>query len=287
MESIHPPLPVMKISDHEQAWEMVLSQLRPEMSRALYETWVQPLRPVTYCEGTFTLSAVNPYTRDWVESRLSSRITRLLEGLYQQPVQLKILVGNVYYQSEGMEKTTQTDETEKAETFEEPVVTPLEGAKNLAPRTRKVMLQRAYGSKRAAVIQPERGLFVTLYFLQQWTPLIGHSAVAVILAARSMCYWNPMTGELRNEIETEIGELASRAATSVRTVKMILKDELVRRFFLRYRVRRMMTPNGVRTAGIALLVRMDDPLTPQDQDLQGLTEEETWYSAEYDDLEED
>ncbi len=26
-----------------------------------------------------------------------------------------------------------------------------------------------------------------------------------------------------------------------------------------------MTPNGVRTAGIALLVRMDDPLTPADQ----------------------
>jgi hypothetical protein len=152
---------------------------------------------------------------------------------------------------------------------------------NEEPRNRKMMLQRAYGSERARLIQPERGMFITGYLFSNWLPLIGHSAFAVILAARSLCYWNPMTGELRNVVETEMGELADRAAVSVRTVKEVLNSDLVQRYFLRYRVRRVMTSNGVRTAGISLQVRMDDPLTPQDQVKSGILEEEEWYLAEF------
>jgi hypothetical protein len=153
------------------------------------------------------------------------------------------------------------------------------------PRTRKVMLTRAYGSKRAAVIQPDRTLFVTQYFFFQWLPLIGHSAMAIIMAARSMCYWNPMTGELRNLVETEMGDLAQRASVSVRTVKDVLKNDLVQHYFLRYKARRIMTPNGIRTAGITLQVRMDDPLTPDDQELHQLEEDEHWYSFDFEEPE--
>jgi hypothetical protein len=102
------------------------------------------------------------------------------------------------------------------------------------------------------------------------------------VAARSLCYWNPMTGELRNMVETEMADLAARAAVSVRTVKDVLANELVQRYFLRYRVRRTMTPNGIRTAGILLQVRMDDPLTPEDQAANNLPEEERWYANEFD-----
>ena len=90
-----------------------------------------------------------------------------------------------------------------------------------------------------------------------------------------------MTGELRNTVETEMGELAQRAAVSVRTVKDVLANDLVQRYFLRYSVRRIMTTNGVRTAGIMLQVRMDDPLTPEDQAAHNLPEEERWYAAEF------
>lgn len=275
---------------------MVLSELRLEMDRAFFETWVQPLHPQACKDGVFTVTAYNPYARDWVESRLSSRITRLLEGLYHAPVRFKVEVNNQFYNPKPENSSVQEIKEEAsdpsasfspmpasqpgAEGIEPPEI-PTAPGKNRPPSARKMMLQRAYGSQRAAVIQPERGLFITLYFLHNWTPVIGHSAIAVILAARSMCYWNPMTGELRNEVETEIGELAKRAAMSVRTVKTVLNDPLVRQYFLRYRVRRLMTPNGVRTAGIILQVRMDDPLTPDDQQTQELPEEERWYSPQY------
>jgi hypothetical protein len=268
--------PKIHISDYRQAWEMVAGQLRMEMSRALFETYVQPLEPLGYQTGIFKLGAYNPYTREWVENRLTNLIGRQMEGLLKQPVSVQIELRNDFQPAKitqrELESTIEVDEPEE--------MLPRKVGKG-KDGSRKLALQRAYGSKRAAVIQPERTLLVTQYFFNNWLGLIGHSAFTVILAARSMCYWNPISGELRNEIETEMSDLACRAAVSVRTVKTVLNHELVRRYFLRYKARRVMTPNGVRTAGILLQVRMDDPLTPEDQVKFEISEDELWYSPEF------
>ncbi len=297
-DTVETQVPRLVVS-HQDAWQMVLSQLRSEMSRALFETWVEPLRALDYRDHVFRLGAANPYARDWVEARLKSRIARLLEGLLNEPVMVQILVTNGFYPrvekeaidgepgpltetaavvEQAVEDARPTKIEESSQAVAQPVGQPPQS-------NRKLMLQRAYGSRRASIIQPERGMFLTQYFFSQWLPLLGHSAATIILAARSLCYWNPMTGELRNTIETEMGELAQRAAVSVRTVKDVLSTEMVQSYFLRYKVRRIMTPNGVRTAGIVLQVRMDDPLTPADQAQNNLPEEEHWYTAEFEDEE--
>lgn len=269
---------IIQISGPEEAWEMVIGQLQMELSRPIYETWVQPLKPLGYREGVFTLGAVNSYAREWVENRLKSRIVRLLEGLWNEPVTLQVVVSTDALSGQESAAELLSDLSSSGL----PVQPPAEAEKRQpAASNRKVMLQRAYGSERARIIQPERGMFLTLYFFSQWLPLIGHSAAATILAARSMCYWNPMTGDLRNLVETDMSELARRAAVSVRTVKDVLNADLVRRYFLRYKVRRVMTPNGVRTAGIWLQVRMDDPLTPSDQISNNLVEDEHWYLPDF------
>ncbi len=276
----------MDSSDFRKAWEMVSGQLRLEMSRSMYETYIQSLQPTGYTDGVFTLGTYNPYTRDWVESRLKNLITRQLEGHFNSEVTLQVKVTDDIKPRSLSPLFLEVAETEPEETQKDQDVSP-NGKPNggLPGSPRKLALQRAYGSQRAAVIQPERSLMVTQYFFANWVPLIGHSAFAVILAARSLCYWNPLSGELRNEIETEMGDLAERAAVSVRTVKTVLNDELVRKYFLRYRTRRVMTPNGVRTAGIQLYVRMDDPLTPEDQGKYTLPEDEFWYAPDYGDTE--
>ena len=269
--------------DPRDAWQMVLGQLRVELSRALYETWVEPLRPLSYQDKVFTLGVANPYHREWIEARLKNNIARKLEGLYGEALTVAVVVNNSFYTPTyapvPFEPAPANPAGEPpAEKSPEPAA---EGEKIAAAGSRKALLQRAYGSRRAAIIQPERGMFLTQYFFNRWLPLLGHSAATVVLAARSMCYWNPLTGELRNTVETDMAELARRAAVSLRTVKDVLANELIQHFFLRYRVRRIMTPNGVRTAGILLQVRMDDPLTPEDQTANNLPEDERWYSAEF------
>ncbi len=280
----------LRTSSLDDAWEMILGQLQSEMDRTSFETWVRPLKPVSFREGVFTVGARNTYGRDWVEARLRSRMTNLLEGMLPAPVRLKFTVVNEFFHEEGGEQpaprqekpTLRVDKSDPEYNKEsEPETRKERAAEEGSPR--KVLLARAYGSERARAIQPERGLFLTLYFFEHWLPLLGHSTMAVILAARSMCFWNPKTGELRNRVETDMAEIAAKASVSVRTVKDVLAGELVKKYFLRYTVRRMMTPNGVRTAGITLLVRMDEPLTPEDQDILSLPEAERWYPAEFED----
>lgn len=276
---VQSPLPTDMETGLQEAWQLVLGRLRPDMSKALFETWVEPLRPLRYSNGIATIGAANPYGRDWVDSRLKSSLARILEGIYGTPVQVEVVVDNGFTVGPPALSSVATSPLGNASEEEPAQVETGPGKK------RKLMLQRAYGNRRAAVIQPERGMFLTLYFFNKWLPLLGHSAATIVLAARSMCYWNPLTGELRNTVETEMSELALRAAVSVRTVKDVLANDLIQSYFLRYKVRRIMTPNGVRTAGITLQVRMDDPLIPEDQAEFNLPEEDHWYAAEFEDEE--
>ncbi len=292
---VQPQATAIRKPDYREAWDMVSGQLRSEMSRAEYETWVQPLKPLGYAERIFRLGALNTFNQEWVESRLKNRITSILNGMLNEPVTVRVVVNNAYDKTANRKAAAASSVPPAADSEEPGANEPAEEGEaaeegegeeegdNGKASPRKLMLRRAYGSQRARVIQPERGMFLTLYFFQRWLPLIGHSAFTVILAARSMCYWNPKTGELRNSIETEMSEIAQRASVSVRTVKDVLNNDLVKRHFLRYNVRRVMTPNGVRTAGILLQVRMDDPLTPADQAETGQTENGVWYSAEFED----
>ena len=145
-------LPNFQAPSYQEAWDMVLSQLRMEMARAQFETWVQPLRPVGYQERVFTLSAFNPYARDWVENRLKSRITHLMEGLYNDAVTLQVVVGNAFYR-EGDARGEQSGQgappaatapadVPTAAATQAPDAAPVEPPLPLT-KNRKVMLQRA------------------------------------------------------------------------------------------------------------------------------------------------
>jgi hypothetical protein len=275
-QAIQTPITTEVDPDPQQAWEVVKKQLRPDMVPADFETWIKPLQALNFDQDTFVLGAQNDYARDWVDGRLRTRITRTLTGIYARQVDLllKVLPSIAEREPGTAEPARISSKAAKIEAGDGEPAVPETGK-------RKFMLQRAYGSERAKLIQPERGMFVTHYFFNQWLPLLGHSAATIVLAARGMCYWNPMTGELRNTIETDMSELARRASVSVRTVKDVLANPLIHQYFLRYTVRRIFTPNGVRTAGISLQVRMDDPLCPEDQEKNNLPEEEHWYTPEF------
>ena len=67
--------------DAVQAWQSALGQLQMEMPKASYDTWVRDTRIASYEDGLFTVMVRNAYARDWLESRLSSTVKRLLMGI--------------------------------------------------------------------------------------------------------------------------------------------------------------------------------------------------------------
>jgi len=78
--------------DAEQAWQSALGQLQMEMPKASFDTWVRDTRVVNFDDGQFTIGVRNAYARDWLESRLSSTVTRLLMGIMDRNVDVAFIV---------------------------------------------------------------------------------------------------------------------------------------------------------------------------------------------------
>jgi chromosomal replication initiator protein len=75
-----------------QAWQAALGQLQMEMPKAAFDTWVRDAEFLSYEDGSFIIGVQNAYARDWLESRLTSSIKRLLTGIMNQTVEVRFTV---------------------------------------------------------------------------------------------------------------------------------------------------------------------------------------------------
>ncbi|HEX7568676.1 MAG TPA: chromosomal replication initiator protein DnaA [Anaerolineaceae bacterium] len=76
----------------QQAWQATLGQLQMEMSKAAFDTWVKSTELINQQDDLFTVGVHNAYARDWLESRLSATMTRLLSGLMDKPQKVRFVV---------------------------------------------------------------------------------------------------------------------------------------------------------------------------------------------------
>jgi chromosomal replication initiator protein len=104
----------------EQAWQSVLGQLQMEMPRASFDTWVRDTRPLSYQDGTLTIGVRNAYARDWLESRLSSTVSRLLVGIMNASVAVSFIVNGNDAEVIADEAPLSSGQPEPAAAFEPP-----------------------------------------------------------------------------------------------------------------------------------------------------------------------
>ncbi len=98
----------------EQAWQAARGQLQMEMPRAVFETWVKNADFASYDDGKFLIGVPNAYAKDWLQSRLTSTVTRLLTGLMNRSVEVEFAIrqnGTVQVDVDEL------DERETAEEF--------------------------------------------------------------------------------------------------------------------------------------------------------------------------
>ena len=101
----------------QQAWQATLGQLQMEMSKAAFDTWVRNAEMVSHEQDIFTIGVQNAYARDWLESRLSSTVTRLLTGIMGRTQSVSFVVWHKEY--DGVE-----EEAETADAVSEPAQDP-------------------------------------------------------------------------------------------------------------------------------------------------------------------
>ncbi len=76
----------------DRAWQAALGQLEMEMPKAAYETWVRDAEFLSYEDGSFIVGVNNAYARDWLDSRLSSTVRRILTGMMKRTVEVRFIV---------------------------------------------------------------------------------------------------------------------------------------------------------------------------------------------------
>ena len=94
----------------EQAWQAAMGQLQMEMPKAAYTTWVRDAELIAYEDGVFMIGVPNAYARDWLESRLTSTITRMLTGIMNRTCEVRFSV----WQGDG--------NSNEAEEFTDPAI---------------------------------------------------------------------------------------------------------------------------------------------------------------------
>jgi hypothetical protein len=105
------------MTDLQQAWSSVLAQLQLDMPRASFETWVLGTVALGLENDVLLVSTRNAYARDWLDSRLTSTVQRLLVGVLNRSVSVKFIVGDELQE----EIETEAEETEEPELNIEPV----------------------------------------------------------------------------------------------------------------------------------------------------------------------
>lgn len=96
-------------ADH--AWKAAQGQLQMEMSRAAYDTWVRDATYISYEDGSFVIGIANTYARDWLESRLTSTVVRMLTGMMGRTVEVRFIV----WQNETLDEPTPSVKPESDE----------------------------------------------------------------------------------------------------------------------------------------------------------------------------
>lgn len=79
---------------------MALDQLRLDMPKASFDTWVRDTSFVSFEDGVFTIGTPNGYGREWLASRLTSTLTRLKTGILNQHLEINFIVVEDYFESE-------------------------------------------------------------------------------------------------------------------------------------------------------------------------------------------
>jgi hypothetical protein len=152
----------------EQAWKFALDQLHMEIPKATFDSWVRGARFESYEDGVFEVGVTNEYTREWLEGRLSSTVTRLLTGLMNRSVQVHFFVHDP---DSGEEEDVQGDRS----------------ALRLSEEEKQYKIKLAHASLRDEFIHPHRVTVIPGYF-QRWLPYLGPTLAWIVVAFRQAMF---------------------------------------------------------------------------------------------------
>lgn len=135
--------------------------------------------------------------------------------------------------------------------------------------SRSDQIGRAYARPEDIVTQPDRWVACSQYFVRRWMPDLGGNAASLVLFLRNYGYYNPVTGECRDEIRGLSESLIAQGiGCSAPTLRRLLADHPYIGYFVRVQPNFETTSNGHKAQTTNIYwVAMFDPIHPGDAPL--------------------
>jgi hypothetical protein len=176
---------------------MALDQLRLDMPKASFDTWVRDTSFVSFEEGVFTIGTPNTYGREWLASRLTSTVTRLMTGILNQQLVVEFIV------------TEEILENEEDGFLEEEIPVP-----DKHPTV--ISIQAEYQSIYDKIVQPDQVIVVPGYFMR-YIPLLGLELAWLYIGFRQAAYEAGATRNPGKKFGAPSKKVAHFSGMSIRT----------------------------------------------------------------------
>jgi len=88
-------------SAQDKLWETALTELRLQMTKATFDTWLVGSRLVSADDGTCIIAVCSEYARVWLENRLKSVVARTLAAVLGHEVEVQFVVTEEALQGSG------------------------------------------------------------------------------------------------------------------------------------------------------------------------------------------
>src|SRR4051794_28544285 len=83
------------VSDTQQLWQNALGELQIQMRPEDFRTWFRNTSLLSYEGSTCVVGVENPFSVDWLTTKCSGMVSRTLQSLTGQPIEVKFTVGRV------------------------------------------------------------------------------------------------------------------------------------------------------------------------------------------------
>jgi chromosomal replication initiator protein len=84
----------------EEFWRLVLDDLKLQMTRVTFVTWLQSTRAVGLVNGTLSIQVRNQATQEWLENRLDRKIRDTVDYFSAAPLEIRFVTDQTQQERE-------------------------------------------------------------------------------------------------------------------------------------------------------------------------------------------
>lgn len=186
-----------------RAWQMALEHLRLEMPKASFDTWMRDASFLSFEDGVFTIGTPNSYGREWLASRLTSTVTRILTGILNQQIAVRFIVNDDPDDDDGDPDEGDALEQETTTLEEHPDI---------------LSLQAKYQSIYDEIVRPDQVVVLPGYFLR-FIPLLGVELAWLYIGFRQAAYEAGAARQPGKKFGAPAQKVAKYSGMSLRTFR--------------------------------------------------------------------